>query len=66
MTRESIKTLSDQELSQVVAWAREEETSRAVKCRHDTITRIKELARAVGVSVTINRKQGGPLERKSE
>jgi hypothetical protein len=64
MTQEMIKALPDRDLSQVIAWAQEEVTVRAEKRRHDTIAKIKELAGAVGVSVTINGKRGRPSKGK--
>ena len=65
MTQEMVRALEDKDLSQVIAWAQDETAMRAEKRRHDTIANIKELAAAVGVSVTINAKRGRPAKAKS-
>ena len=66
MPQELVRALSDRDLSQVIAWAQNEEALRAEKRKHDTIAKIKELAGAVGVSVTINGKRGRPPKTKAE
>jgi len=64
MTQEMIRALADKDLGQVIAWAQDEAAAREDKRRHDTIAKIKELAGAVGVSVTINGKRGRPPKTK--
>ena len=66
MTQEMVRALADKDLSQVIVWAQDEVTARAEKRRHDTIAKIKELAGAVGVSVTINGRRGRPPKAKSD
>jgi hypothetical protein len=60
MTQEAVKALSDTELSQVVAWAQAEVKTRAERRKQETIAKIKELAGAVGVNVTIGGARGRP------
>jgi hypothetical protein len=64
MTQEMIKALPDKDLTQVIAWAHDEVTVRAEKRRHDTIAKIKELAGAEGILLTINGKRGRPPKGK--
>ena len=66
MTQEMIRALPDKDLSQVIAWAQDELGARAEKRRHETIAKIRELAGAVGVSVTINGRRGRPPKGKAE
>ena len=66
MTQEMVRALSDQMLTQVEGWAREERAARTEKRRLETIAKIKELAGAVGVSVTFNGKRGRPPKRKED
>lgn len=61
MTQETVRALSDGDLSQVVAWAQAEIKARAEKRKQETIARIKELAGAVGVSVSIAGVRGRPV-----
>jgi hypothetical protein len=65
MTIETVRALSDGDLSQVVAWAQAEIKARAEKRKQETIARIKELAGTVGVSVAINGQRGRPAKMKS-
>jgi len=60
MTIETVRALSDSDLSQVVAWAQAEVKARAEKRKQETIAKIKELAGAVGVSVAIGGVRGRP------
>jgi hypothetical protein len=60
MTQETVRALSDADLSQVVAWAQAEIKARTEKRKQETIARIKELAGAVGVSVAIGGVRGRP------
>jgi hypothetical protein len=64
MTQEMVRALADKDLSQVIAWAQDELGARAEKRRHETIAKIRELAGAVGVSVTINGRRGRPPKGK--
>jgi hypothetical protein len=66
MTQEAVRALPDKELTQVIAWAQDEALVRENKRKHDTIARIKELAGAVGVSITIHGKRGRPQKAKTE
>lgn len=61
MTIETVRALSDADLSQVVAWAQAEIKARAEKRKQETIAKIKELAGAVGVSVAIGGQRGRPV-----
>jgi len=60
MTQESIRALTDGELSQVVAWAQVEIKARTERRKQETIAKIKELAGTVGVSVAIGGVRGRP------
>ena len=62
MTQESVKGLSDGELSQVLAWAQQEIRSRTEKHKHATIARIRELARSIEVGVKIENTRGRPAK----
>jgi hypothetical protein len=66
MTQETIRTLSEKDLSQVITWAQDELKVRADQRKHDTIAKIRELAGAVGVSVTINGRRGRPPKLKAD
>jgi hypothetical protein len=66
MTQETIKALADGELTQVIAWAQEEIKARAEKRKRETIAKIKEMAGAVGVSVSIAGVRGRPAKAKSK
>jgi len=60
MTQETVRALSDADLSQVVAWAQAEIKARAEKRKQETIAKIKELAGTVGVTVAIDGVRGRP------
>jgi hypothetical protein len=60
MNQETLRTLADKELSQVILWAQDELREREEKRKQDTIAKIKELAGSVGVQITINGKRGRP------
>ncbi len=60
MTQESIRALTDGELSQFVAWAQVEIKARTERRKQETIAKIKELAWTVGVSVAIGGVRGRP------
>ncbi len=66
MTEQAVTTLADQDLSQVIVWAEDEQRLRADKRKHDTLAKIKELAGAVGLSITINGRRGRPPKVKTE
>jgi len=66
MTQETVRALSDADLSQVIAWAQAEIKARAEKRKQETIAKIKELAGAVGVSVAIGGARGRPLKRSTQ
>lgn len=63
MTREALKALSDAELEQVGVWALEETRERLERRRQETIYKIKEMAGAVGVTVTIGGVRGRPPKK---
>jgi hypothetical protein len=60
MTLETVKALSDADLSQVALWAQSEIKARAERRKQETIAKIKEMAGAVGVSVAIGGVRGRP------
>jgi len=60
MTQDMVKALADGELVQVIAWAQAEQQARAERRKRETIAKIKELAGAVGVSVSIAGVRGRP------
>jgi hypothetical protein len=64
MTLETIKTLTETELSQVIAWAQQEQQMRADKRKQDTLLRIRELARSIDVGVKIEGTRGRPSKKK--
>ena len=64
MNLESLKALSDDALTQILAAAQEELKARAEKRKQETIAKIKELAGAVGVSVAILGQRGRPSKVK--
>jgi hypothetical protein len=64
MTQETVRTLADKELTQVIAWAQDEQRVRAEQRKHDTIAKIKEIAGAAGISVSIHSKRGRPKKAK--
>jgi hypothetical protein len=60
MNDDTLKTLSDNELAQLIAKAQTEITTRTRKRKEDAIARIKELAGAAGVTVSIKGARGRP------
>jgi hypothetical protein len=66
MTQETVRALSDADLSQVVAWAQAEIKTRAEKRKQETIAKIKELAGAVGVTVAIGGTRGRPSKTRKK
>jgi len=60
MTQESVKALSDVDLSQVIIWAQEEVKTRTERRKQEAIAKIKALALQVGVSVSIAGTRGRP------
>ncbi len=62
MTIETVKALSDADLSQVVAWAQAEVKARAEKRKQETIAKIKELAGTINVTVAIGGVRGRPAK----
>lgn len=65
MTLENVKALSDSELAQVITWAQDEQKARAEKRKRETIAKIKEMAGAVGVTVSIGGQRGMPVRTSS-
>ena len=66
MTQEMVRALSDHLFKQVEAWVREERAHRDEERKRETIAKIKELASAVSLSVTINHKRGRPSKARTE
>jgi hypothetical protein len=66
MTQETVRALADKELTQVIAWAQDEQKLRAEQRKNDTIAKIKEMAGAAGISVSIRSKRGRPQKPKAE
>lgn len=66
MTQETVRALSDADLSQVIAWGQAEIKARAEKRKQETIAKIKELAGTVGVSVAIGGVRGRPKKDHSK
>ncbi len=66
MTQDMVRALADMELTQVIAWVQDEQRVRAEQRKHDTIAKIKEMAGAAGISVSIHRKRGRPQKGKPE
>jgi hypothetical protein len=64
MTQETVKALSDAELSQVITWAQEEIQTRTQRRKQEAIAKIKALASQVGVSVSIAGVRGRPARVK--
>src|ERR1019366_8097161 len=60
MTQETLKALTDSEISQVIAWGQAELAARKEQRKQDAIAKIRELAAAVGVSVAIEGVRGRP------
>lgn len=65
MTREALHALTDEDLSQVIAWGQEEQKDRAEKRKQETIAKIKELARSIEVGVTLAGTRGRPARNAS-
>jgi hypothetical protein len=65
MTQETVRALSDAELSQVITWAQDETKTRAERRKQDAIAKIKALASQVGVSVSIAGVRGRPARMTS-
>jgi len=65
MTQDMVKALSDGELEQVITWTQDEQKARTARRKRETIARIKELAKVVGVSVNIAGVPGRPRTSKS-
>jgi hypothetical protein len=66
MTLETVKALSDAELSQVEVWVEDEKKSRAERRKEDAIARIKALAESVGIKVAIGGVRGRPAKIKPD
>jgi hypothetical protein len=65
MKLDEVKALSDAELSQVITWAQSETRARTERRKQETIAKIKELAGAVGVTVTIGGAKGRPVRKNN-
>jgi hypothetical protein len=64
MNDDLLKKLADDELAQLVLHAQREIALRTRKRKEDTIAKIKELAGAAGVSVSIKGTRGRPPTRE--
>jgi hypothetical protein len=60
MTLETVRALSDAELSQVDSWIHDEKKSRAERRKEDAIAKIKALAESAGIKVAIGGVRGRP------
>jgi len=65
MTEDTLKTLNDHDLEQLIVRAQAEKANRARKRKEDAIAKIKELAGAAGVSVSIKGARGRPAQTGS-
>ena len=63
MTQETVRAWEDAELVLVIAWAEDERRGREQKRKQDTIAKIKEMAGAAGISVSIHGKRGRPSHK---
>jgi hypothetical protein len=66
MTLETLKALSDVELSQVEVWLQDEKRSRAERRKEDAIAKIKALAESVNIKVAIGGVRGRPARIKPD
>jgi hypothetical protein len=64
MTQETVKALSDADLSQVITWAQEEIKTRTERRKQEAIAKIRQLAAQVGVNVSIAGTRGRPARIK--
>jgi hypothetical protein len=64
MTQETIKSLTDNELPQLIAWAQDEIKLRAERRKEEAIVKIKALAESVGVKIAIGGVRGRPARIK--
>jgi hypothetical protein len=60
MTQETVKALSDADLSQVITWAQDEIKTRTEQRKQEAIAKIKALASQAGVFVSIAGVRGRP------
>ncbi len=65
MTEDTLKALNDHDLEQLIVRAQAEKANRARKRKEDAIAKIKELAGAAGVSVSIKGARGRPAQTGS-
>jgi hypothetical protein len=65
MSLDQIKQLGDDELAQIAKLAETELRSRADKRRQEAITKIRELASSVGVTINIGGLRGRPSKRNA-
>jgi hypothetical protein len=66
MTLETVKALSDTELSQVEVWLQDEKKLRTERRKDDAIAKIKSLAESVGIKVAIGGVRGRPAKIKPD
>jgi hypothetical protein len=66
MTQETVKGLSDAELSHVIAWGQQERQAREEKRKQETIAKIRELARSIEIGVKIEGKRGRPASKSKK
>jgi len=64
MTQDTVKALTDDQLVHVIAWAKVEQKTRAERRKQETIAKIKELARASGLSVGVEGRRGRPAKTR--
>jgi hypothetical protein len=65
MTQETLKALTDSEISQVIAWGQAELAARMEQRKQDAIAKIRELAATVGVTVAIDGVRGRPRKARA-
>jgi hypothetical protein len=65
MNDDTLKTLNDHDLEQLIVKAQAEKANRARRRKVDAIAKIRELAGAAGVSVSIKGARGRPAQTGS-
>lgn len=66
MTLETVKALSDAELTQVVVWAQDEIKTRTERRRQEAIATIKSLAAQNNINVSIAGLRGRPARIRAD
>jgi hypothetical protein len=66
MTQETVRALSDADLSHVITWAQDEIKTRTERRKEETIAKIKALAESIGIKVAIGGVRGRPARIKPD